>query len=111
MGIAADFKNFLEVHQRNVKKQEAKKTRIMGASGAATSSVAGRGGKKVGQSNVQRQGSIAEKRNRMKILPQHQSQSANRALSQRGITGTDYHRLAGEAAPGDERGEALELED
>lgn len=31
MGIAADFKNFLEEHQRVVKKQEEKKTRIMGA--------------------------------------------------------------------------------
>ena len=32
LGIAADFKNFLQEHQRVVKKQEAKKTRIMGAS-------------------------------------------------------------------------------
>lgn len=38
LGIAADFKNFLQEHQRVVKKQEAKKTRIMGAAaaGAAT---------------------------------------------------------------------------
>jgi len=32
MGIAADFKCFLEDHQKVVKKQEAKKERIMGAS-------------------------------------------------------------------------------
>lgn len=43
------------------------------------------------------------------------SQSANRALGQRGISGQDYHRLAGEGGPDDGRGGAaggaLELED
>ena len=105
LGIAADFKNFLQEHQRVVKKQEAKKTRIMGAAaGAATG-----GAQSSKRSQVVKSGSIAEKRNRMKILPQHASQQANRVAGQRGISGTDYHRLGDE--PGDHHGGALELEE
>ena len=106
LGIAADFKNFLQEHQRVVKKQEAKKTRIMGASAVG---VAAGGGSSAKRSQVVKSGSIAEKRNRMKILPQHASQQANRVAGQRGISGTDYHRLGDE--PGDHHGGALELEE
>ena len=40
--------------------------------------------------------SLAEKRNRMKILPQHASQKANRLAGSRGIVGTDYSGVPAE---------------
>ena len=64
MGIAGDFKAFLEEHQKVVRKQEAKKERIIGASGSSRKN-------KVA---AQAANSITSKRNKMRILPQHASQ-------------------------------------
>jgi len=50
MGIAADFKNFLTEHQKVVKKQEAKKTRIMGSGASGASS--GQNGASMGASGA-----------------------------------------------------------
>ena len=69
--IAGDFKNFLEEHQKVVKKQEAKKERIIGNVGS-TSGAASGGGYRNNQVS-QSQNSLHNKR-KMKILPQHAAQ-------------------------------------
>ena len=61
MGIAADFKKFLEEHQKVVRKQEAKKERIIGGVNSSKNR-----NQKVHQS--MQANSIHNKR-KMKILP------------------------------------------
>lgn len=64
VGIAADFKNFLEEHQKVVKKQEAKKVRIAGSTSKGVNF-----------------------RSR-KVFPGRAAQQTN--MHRNGISGTDY---------------------
>ena len=90
VGIGTEFKSFLQEHQKVLKKQEAKKERLIGAGlkssilnandPTSVGGVAGMG-KGIGASS----NSLSNKR-KMKILPQHVSQQANRQGG-RGISG------------------------
>ena len=112
MGIAANFKKFLEEHQRVVKKQEEKKSRIIGSGGsgsaAKSAGATARGGSQVGVGAT----SLQNKR-KIRILPQHKSQQANRLAGQRGISAADYTGLSGndDDGMGAPRDGYLEMED
>lgn len=68
VGIGVDFKTFLQEHQKVLKKQEAKKSKLIGGTGkVATADSTG-----AVRMNATSSNSLRDKR-KMKILPQHAS--------------------------------------
>ena len=81
VGIGVDFKNFLQDHQKQRKKQEAKKSKLIGGvASAPTTDASG-----AVRNNSSTNSSMRAKR-KMHILPHHASQQATRAAG-KGISG------------------------
>lgn len=97
VGIGVDFKTFLQEHQKQMKKQEAKKSKLIG--GVAKTPAASSSGAVHMKSNSSK--SMRDKR-KMKILPHHASQQANRTAGN-GISGAAvFSEGQGEFGGGDD---------